>query len=398
VVLLSGEPASASRAWSGPCVSELSAEPLTPLHYQCSPYHTHSAFHPVIGQLERAAGFERSDTAEAKLDKLEALLALSTAEIASVAPLIAALLSLPTGDRYPPLKLTPQQQRAKMLEALLAHLVELATRRPMLVILEDAHWIDPSTGELFDRTVERARDLPALIVITFRPAFQPPWLGQPHSTLLTLNRLGQRQVAAMVERVAGGKAVPAEVSDQIIANTDGVPLFVEELTKVVLESGLLHDAGECYELTGPLPRLRSRDLHDSLMARLDRLAPVKEVAQIGAVLGREFPRSYSRRWHRCQTTGCASARSAGRGRAGVPTRGAAARHLHFKHALVQEVAYGSLLRSKRQELHARIAGLLRDRFPETANTQPEVLARHLTEAGARRRGDSVLAQSRAAGE
>ena len=217
------------------------------------------------------------------------MLARSSDRLDEVVPLLAALLGVPTGERYPPLSLTPEVQKRRTLEALVDQLAGLAARHPVLALYEDVHWIDPSTLELLSTVIERVRQLPVLVLITFRPEFQPPWTGHAHVTALTLSRLGRRQGADLVARVTGGKPLPAAVVEQIVAHTDGVPLFVEELTKTVLESGLLEDAGDRYELAGPLPPLAiPTTLHDSLMARLDRLAPVKEVAQIGAVIGREF--------------------------------------------------------------------------------------------------------------
>ena len=228
----------------------------------------------MIEQLERAAGFRPDDTAAAKLDRLEKVLGQASRRVAEVAPLLAALWPIAADGRYPPLNLTPQVQKARTFEALLEQLEGLAARQPLLMILEDAQWIDPTTTELFGRVIDRVQHLPVLLVISFRPEFTPPWTGFTHLTALTLNRLGQRQGAAIVERLTGGKALPEEVMAQILAKTDGVPLFVEELTKTVLESGLLADAGDHYELSGPLPPLAiPSTLHDSLMARLDRLGP-----------------------------------------------------------------------------------------------------------------------------
>ena len=241
----------------------LGDEPHTPLSHYCSPYHTNTALYPVITQLERAAGFAADDESGDKLAKLEALLGQATGGLDGVMPLIAALLGLPIGDRHAPLNLSPQRQKQRTLEVLIEQLAGLAQERPVLELYEDVHWVDPSTRELLDLLVERVRSLPVLVVLTYRPEFNPPWTGQSHVTALTMNRLGRRQGAAMVDRIAGGKALPAEVLDQILAKTDGVPLFVEELTKTVLESGLLADVGDRYELAGHLPPLAiPATLHD----------------------------------------------------------------------------------------------------------------------------------------
>ncbi len=382
VVLLSGEPGIGKSRLVRALRESLGDEPRTRLSYHCSPYHATSPLRPVMEQLERAAGFERNDPAEAKLVKLETLLREAGDGPAESAPLLAALLAIPAGDRHPPLDLTPQRQRAKTLEALLAQLVGLAARGPVLVVFEDAHWSDPSTRELFDQVVERVRDLPVLIVITFRPEFQPSWLGQPHGTLLTLNRLSRRQGAALVGRVTGARAMPEKLAEQIVAKADGVPLFVEELTKAVLESGLLEDARDHHTLRGPLPPLAiPATLHDSLLSRLDRLAPVREVAQIGAAIGREF--SYDL-LAAVAPLGDDELRAALARlveaelvfRRGTPPHASYA----FKHVLVQDAAYQSLLKSRRRQLHARVAQVLQDRFPEIADQQPEVLAHHLTES------------------
>jgi class 3 adenylate cyclase/predicted ATPase len=383
VVLLSGEPGIGKSRLVRELRARLEDEPHIYMSCQCSPYHQTSPLHPVIEHLERAAGFARDDAPDVKLAKLEALLARGTARLDDAVPLIGVVLRVPFGERYALPEMTPQRQRQRTLEVLVDQLEGLAAAQPVLLTYEDVHWIDPTTQELLGLTVECSQRLPVLSIITFRREFHPPWTGLPHVRTLTLTRLGRRDGAAMVERVAGTRTLPAEVRAQIVAKTDGVPLFVEELTKMVLESGLLTDAGDRYELSGPLPPLAiPATLRDSLMARLDRLAPVKEVAQTAAVIGREFGHGLL-------------AAVAGRPEAeleaaldqlvaaellyrrGVPPNAT----YDFKHALVQDTAYGTLLKSKRQQLHARIAQVLEERFPGTAETQPELLAHHCTEAG-----------------
>ena len=289
VVLLSGEPGIGKSRLVRELRARFGDEPHLRLLYQCSPHHASSPLYPLIEHLERAAGFEGGDIAETKLGKLEVLLAQGTNKLEEVAPLVAALLSIPTSDRYALPELTPQHQKQLTLEALVGQLEGLAAGRPVLLIYEDVHWMDPTTQELLDLAIERIQRLAVLAIVTFRPEFQPPWSGLPHVSALPLTRLGLRDGAAMVDRVMGAKPLPAEVSAQIVGKTDGVPLFLEELTKTVLESGLLHDQGDRYELAGPLPPLAiPSTLHDSLLARLDRLGAAKEVAQVAAVIGREF--------------------------------------------------------------------------------------------------------------
>jgi predicted ATPase len=267
----------------------LQGEANASLNYACSPHHANSALFPFVTQLERAAGFAPDDASEARLHKLESLLQESAAEPNNAVALFADLLGVPIGSRCALTAMSPLQKKGLIFRAFLAQLEGLAAHGPVLVVLEDVHWLDPTSRELFDQMVERLQRLPVLLVATFRPELPPPWIGFPHVTLLTLNRLAQAQARSLVERVTAGKALPPEVLEQILARTDGVPLFTEELTKLVLESGWLRDAGDRYVLDGPLPPLAiPATLHDSLMARLDRLAPVKEVAQIGACIGREF--------------------------------------------------------------------------------------------------------------
>jgi predicted ATPase len=383
VVLLLGEPGIGKSRLMRELRDRLAEEPHIRLLYQCSPHHSTSPLHPVIEQLERGAGFTRDDTPEARLDSLEALLARGTDRLDETVPLIAALLGLPTGDRYPPIDLTAQRQKQRTLELLVDQLEALSAAHPVLLTYEDVHWIDPTTQELLGLTIERIQHLPVLAIVTFRPDFMPPWSKQPHVSALALTRLGRRDGSAMVDRVVGNKALPAEVSAQIVAKTDGVPLFLEELTKTVLESGLLKDAGDRYELAGPLPPLAiPSTLHDSLLARLDRLAPVKEVAQIGAALGREFSHVLlaavaDRSEDQLQSALDQLVASELVYRRGTPPEAA----YSFKHALVQDAAYGTLLKSRRQQLHARIAKVIEEHFPETAESQPELLAHHCTLAG-----------------
>jgi class 3 adenylate cyclase/predicted ATPase len=382
VVLLSGEPGIGKSRLIRELRDRIAAERHLGLTHQCSPYHQASPLHPIIEHLERAAGFERDDLPEARLAKLEALLVRGTDERDQTVPLIAALLGVPIGDRDPALTLTPEVQKRRTLQALVDQLAALAAERPVLALYEDVHWIDPSTLELLGLITERIRHLPVLALITFRPEFQPPWTGQAHMTTLTMSRLDRRQDALMVKQVVGAKALPAEVSAHIVAKTDGVPLFVEELTKAVLESGLIRGTDNRYVLAGPLPPLAiPATLHDSLLARLDRLAPVKEVAQIGAAIGREFSHALlsavaDRPEDQLRDALDQLVSSELVFRRGTPPDAT----YSFKHALVRDAAYSTLLKARRQPLHARIAKVLEDLFPETADAQPELLAHHCTEA------------------
>jgi class 3 adenylate cyclase/predicted ATPase len=383
VVLLSGEPGIGKSRIVQELRDRLSDKLYTRLSHYCSPYHTNSPLYPVIGLLERAAGFDRTDTAELKLDKLEALLAPSATDLQQAAQLLAAILTIPADHRYPPLALTPQRQKQRTLDILVEQLAGLAGQHPVLAVYEDVHWIDPSTSELLGLVVQRVQRLPALVLITFRPEFTPPWTSHNHVTRLSLSRLTRRHGSVIALRVTGGKVLPAEVLEQIVSRADGVPLFVEELTKAVVESGLLQNAGGRLELTGPLPpRAIPSTLHDSLLARLDRFAPVKEIAQIGAVIGREF--SYELiaavvdipAKHLDQALGQLVSSEL------VFQRGTPPEAIYnFKHALVQDTAYQSLLSTKRHQLHARIARVMEERFPEVAEARPELLAHHFTEAG-----------------
>jgi class 3 adenylate cyclase/predicted ATPase len=340
-----------------------------------------AALYPIIGQMERAVGLARDDTPAAKLDKLDAVLA-QTGTCKQDAALVADMLSLPNDGRYPALALTPQQRRQRTLEALGLQMEALARSNPVLMIFEDTHWTDPTSLELFGRAVDRIKTLRVLLLVTFRPEFEPPWIGRPHVMALTINRLAEREVGAMIERVVGNKHLPANIRQNIIERTDGIPLFVEEMTKAVLEA---ESEGKAQQTAAaiPSPALAvPATLHASLMARLDRLGPAKEVAQIGATIGREFSYALLSVVMRKPEAELQSAldRLIAAGllfRQGVPPH---ATYL-FKHALVQDAAYGTLLREPRRALHARIAETLESKFPEIAKSQPELLARHYTEAG-----------------
>jgi class 3 adenylate cyclase/predicted ATPase len=383
VVLLAGEPGIGKSRLLRTLRERLGDDPYTPLSHYCSPHHTNSALYPVIDLLERAARLERNAPPEEQLDKIEAVLAGTREQLDEALPAVAALLGVPTGARYPALIMGPEVQKHRTLQALLDQLAALAARQPVLALYEDVHWSDPSTLELLGMVIERVRQLPVLVLITFRPEFQPPWTSHAHVTTLTMSRLGRRQGADLVARVTGDKPLPPAIVEQIVARTDGVPLFVEELTKAVLESGLLADAGDHWELAGPLPPLAiPTTLHDSLMARLDRLAPVKEVAQTAAVIGREFSHELLAAVSPLSEADLHIAldqlvQSELVFRRGIPPEAT----YTFKHALVQDAAYQSLLKSRRQQLHARIAQVLESRFPGVSEGDPEVLARHTTEAG-----------------
>jgi class 3 adenylate cyclase/tetratricopeptide (TPR) repeat protein len=383
VVLISGEPGIGKSRIAETVRERLSGEPHTPLRYFCSPHHQDSALYPSITQLERAAGLQRDDTDEQRLTKLETILCQGTNNLSEAVPLLADLLSIPTGDRYPPLNLTPQKRKEKTLHAQLTQVEGLADRQPVLTVFEDVQWSDPTTRESLDLVVDRVATLRVLVIITFRPEFTPPWIGRPHVTSLTLGRLPLRQRAQMIAQVTGGKALPKEIADQIVDRTDGVPLFIEELTKSVIESGVVTEAGDHYASVGPVaPLAIPTSLHASLLARLDRLAPTREVAQIGAALGRQFSHELIgavAQIPQAQLTDALAQliRAELMFRRGTPPE---AEYI-FKHALVQDAAYDTLLRGRRQQIHTRIAATLEGQFPEIVETQPEVLARHCAEAG-----------------
>ena len=382
-VLISGEPGIGKSRIAQTILERLANDPHIRLRYFCSPHHQDSALYPSITQLERAAGFRREDTDEQRLSKLETVLAQATNDLRDVVPLMADLLSIPTGDRYPPLHLSPQKRKEKILQALLAQLEGLAARQPVLMVFEDIHWSDPTTRESLDLLIDRLPGLRVLVILTFRPEFAPPWIGRPQVTLISLNRLPPRQRAEMIAYVTGGKALPKEIADQIVDRTDGVPLFIEELTKTVLESGIVTETAAGYATTGPVAALAiPTSLHASLLARLDRLAPTREVAQIGAALGRQFTHELISAVALMpqQKVDEALAQLAAAElifRRGTPPNA----EYTFKHALVQDAAYSTLLRSQRRQLHGRIAATIERQFPDIVAGQPEVLARHCTEAG-----------------
>jgi class 3 adenylate cyclase/predicted ATPase len=381
IVLVCGEPGIGKSRVAAALQDRLHTELHVRLRCFCSPYHRDSALFPFIDQLERAAGFAREDQPAIKQEKLEGLLARAASADEDVA-LLADLLSLPVSERHPLPSFTPQRKKQRTLEALIRQLEALARRQPVLMVFEDAHWIDPTSRELLDLAVERVRNLPVLLIVTFRPEFLPPWPGQPQVTMLVLNRLDRRERSALVEQIVG-KALPDEVIARIVERTDGVPLFVEELTKSILESGLLREEADRYVLDGEAPALEiPTSLHDSLMARLDRRASVRRAAQIGAAIGREFPYTLLlvlSHWSE-EELQVALGKLVASGL--VFQRGTPPDAVYtFKHALVQDAAHNSLLRGTRRQLHARIGELLEAEFPETTDNQPELLARHYAEAG-----------------
>src|SRR3989441_1644132 len=357
----------------------LAAERPARLDYQCSPYHSDSALFPVIQHLARAARFEPADTPDRRLDRLEALLKEFGARSVRDIALIAALLGIDGVQRYGPLELTPQQQRLGTFKALTGLLGDVARIRPLLWTIGDGQWIDPTTLELIDLCLERIANLPVLILASARPDFHDAFGSRPNLTRLPLFRLGRTQIATMVRGVTRGKALPEELLNEIAAKSDGVPLFIEELTKTLLESGVLHETKDAFVVDDPLPNLAiPASLHDSLMARLDRLQPVKEVAQTAACIGREF----SYRLLRAIMPAPDKAPDEALARLveaelifsrGTPQEGQYA----FKHALVRDAAYESLLKAKRQQIHERLVNAL-EALPDTP---PEILAFHAMQAG-----------------
>jgi class 3 adenylate cyclase/predicted ATPase len=381
VMLLSGEAGIGKSRLTAAVLERLAAEPHTRVRYFCSPQHTDSALYPIIGQMQRAAGLTHDDALPARLDKLDTLLAQTSTSIED-ATLFADMLSLANDGRYPTLPFSPQQRRQRTLDALFCQIEALTRQSPVLIILEDAQWIDPTSLEAFGRLVPRIASLRVLLIVTFRPEFDPPWIGEPHVTAVTINRLAQRDVADMIDRVLGNRRLPASIRQDIIERTDGIPLFVEEMTKAVLEA---KSEGEARQTAAAVPSAAlavPASLHASLMARLDRLGPAKEVVQIGAAIGREFSHALLASVVRKPDAELASAlnRLVEAGllfRQGVPPH---ASYL-FKHALVQDAAYGTLLREPRRALHADIAQALENRFAEIAENHPALLAHHCTQAG-----------------
>jgi class 3 adenylate cyclase/predicted ATPase len=381
VVLLSGEAGIGKSRLTAALLERLAPEPHTRLRYFCSPQRTDSALYPIIGQMERAAGFAHGDNLQAKLDKFDVLLRQSFTPPLDAA-LFAEMLSLSNDRRFPTFEMDAQQRRQKTIEALTAQIEALSRQNPVLMIFEDAHWIDPTSLETLSRIVDRIRSLSVLLIVTYRLEFEPPWIGRPYVTVLTLNRLGDREIAAMIDHLTGNKPLPADLRHDIVERTDGIPLFVEEMTKAVLEAETEGDARQTAAAVPSLALAVPASLQASLMARLDRLGSAKEVAQIGAVIGREFSHALlaavSRKDEAQLKTALDSLVHAGLlFWQGLPSH---ASYL-FKHALVQDAAYGTLLREPRRALHARIADTLENRFAEIADNQPEVLARHCAEAG-----------------
>src|SRR5215472_3375576 len=358
-------------------------EPHILTRYQCSPHHTSSPFYPIIKQLENAAHFEREDTPDVKLKKLEAMLCSAGAATRADIPLYASLLSIPTDGFFSSPDLTSQRQRDLTIAALLRQGLGFALAQPVVILLEDAHWIDSSTLELLSRFIGSIKAARVFVLVSFRPEFVPQWLDESHVIMLRLNRLPREQSESIIFDVAGHKGLPHELHEQIILKADGIPFFAEELTKTVLESGSLQDTGERYVTVGAVPLLAiPTTLLGSLTARLDRLGPVREIAQIGAAIGREFP------YRLLAAVAPVSGPQLQTALAQLATcelifaRGEPPESTYiFKHALVQDAAYATMLRSKRQQLHARIADALVAEFPETVETQPELMAYHFGQAG-----------------
>jgi len=375
-VLVTGEPGIGKSRLIVALAERLKADPHATLSYFCSPHHSESAFYPIIAQLERAAGFERHDTPEAKREKMAARLELGL-EHQEDAILLAELLSIPAGNSDARVKTSPQRRKQKTFEALLRRFEKLSRERPVLMVYEDVHWIDPSSRELLEMVVERVDHLPAVLVVTFRPEFIASWTGQPHVTTLSLSRLGRREGTVLVERVAGNNALSEAIKTKIVERADGIPLFVEELTRAVLEGSAREEDERTPSLALPAT------LHAALTARLDRLGPVvKELAQFAAAIGREFP--YELLMHAAKKSD-AELQGALRALSDaglVSCRGTPPEATFlFKHALVRDVSYATLLRAQRQQLHTRIVSAIEEQLPEIAVAQPDLLALHCTEAG-----------------
>ena len=380
VVLLSGEAGIGKSRLTAELFDRLGNEPHARVRYFCSAQHTASALHPIIGQMERAAGLAHDDNARARLDKLDALLEQASTSVEERA-LFAELLSIASDGRYPPLAFSAQQRRQRTFDAILLQIAERARSAPLLMIFEDAHWIDPTSLELLWRAVDQIASMRVLLIVMFRPEFEAPWVGRRHVAPLTLNRLSQREIGAMIDQVVGNKALLASARRDLIERTDGIPLFIEEMTKAVLEAAVSAAEHAVAAIPSPVSTIPSR-LHASLMARLDRLGPSKEVAEMAAAIGRQFSHDLLAAVVRLPEAALVAAleRLIAAGlmvRQGLPPHAT----YRFKHVLMQEAAYGTLLRPRREALHARIADVYEQEFHQIAETQPEVLAHHLALAG-----------------
>ena len=383
VVLVSGEAGIGKSHLMRVLKERTSGEAVTDLAARCSPYYQDSALYPIIGFFQRFLQFQRDDSAETKLTTLERELEHFGFPLAEAVPLFAALLSLPSEHRYPPLAMTPQRQKQKTFEAIVAWLLKAAERHPTRVVVEDVHWADPSTLDLLGFLIGQVSQARLFVALVFRSEFLPPWRSQPHVTSIILGRLSRAATELMIESIAGGKKLPPDLLREIVEKTGGVPLFVEELTRMVLESGMLREQDGCYELTSSLPSLAiPSTLYESLMARLDRLGTAKEVAQLAATIGKEFPYELLQAispLDEAKLTGALNR---------LVDADLLEQHLlspqtyySFRHALIRDAAYESLLRSKRRQYHRKVAEVLQERFPETVEAHPELVASHFTEAG-----------------
>jgi tetratricopeptide (TPR) repeat protein len=370
VVFLSGEPGMGKSRIVDALFERIVDDPYYHLIFQCSPYHTNSALHPVIGQFERSASFTLEDSAAIKLEKLETLLSATDNLNDSTRTLFADLLSIPLDDRYPPLDLAPAQRKAATIAAIVHQLTRLAEQKPVLFVLEDAHWIDPTTQELVTRVIDGIASMCVLVLITARPEFLSPWTGRDHVTSLALSRLSKAQCAELIAGVATDGMLKSALVEDIVAKTDGVPLFIEELTKAIMESA-----------TPDRPAVPAT-LQDSLMARLDRLGPAKEIAQVASVIGQQFSYALLEAVTPASAADVATAiaRLVDAGLA-FPQSQTSEPSYSFKHALMRDVAYDNLLRGRRQQIHERVARALEEHFPAVTEAEPELLAQHFAQAG-----------------
>jgi predicted ATPase len=381
---VSGEPGIGKSHLCEAFLDRISKEPHATIRYQCSPYRSNSPFYPIIRQLEQAIGFEQLDNSETKLEKLKAALSQAVKATQNDILLYAELLSIKPAEREPAPGSTPKQYKDRMIAALARHLLEISRQQPLVIVLADAHWIDSSTLEVVDQIISSIKAARVLVLIKFRQEFCPRWLGRPHVTMLSLDRLERDESRAIISHVTRGKELPQEIQEQIIFKTDGVPLFVKELTRSVLESGLVKDGGCRYvAAVHPIPTFAIPvTLLGSLTARLDRLGPAREIAQIGAAIGHELPHQLLADVVQASLDSLIAGLKQLAAAELISVHGEPPDATYiFKHALVQDAAYAMLSRCKRQQVHRRISDALEKNFSNTIESRPELLAHHLAEAG-----------------